>query len=287
MSELETRFVRPPQPLLDHLAAGALAAAGEPRSPSECTWVEHGSNTVVVLGGRTAVRIARSPAGAAGLRRAQALVDALPELPFAVPRSVGEPVQADGHLAIPTLRLRGASSPGQPVDAVVLADLLEAVHAVHLDLVRDHLAPARAFTGGADWERVLTEQVVPLLALERREEAHRRIRELATLEAVPPAFNHGDLGSSNVLWADGRVVGVLDWDLAAADDPAEDVATVATSFGAWEPLAALLGRDTMRRARTFADTFGLQVVAFAVLGGRPPEEVARAVARAEHGLRAP
>lgn len=286
MTELETRFVRPPQPLLTHLAARALGEAGERRAPDECVWVEHGSNTVVVLAEQTAVRITRQAAGAAELLRAQALIDALPDLPFLVPRSLGDPVETEGHVAVPTLRLRQGSEPPEVPDAVVLGELLEAVHTVDLDRVRGHLAAPRAFFGGDDWQQVLTGRVVPLLAPDLQQDASARVADLVTLAAVPPVVNHGDLGAGNVLWSGDRISAVLDWDLAAADDPAEDVATVATSFRAWDALSRRFDEDTMRRAQVFRRTFPLAVVAFAVLAERPAPEVDRAVARAEQGLRA-
>lgn len=284
MTQWESRFVRPAQPVLDHLVSRAFVEAGETRTPAQCTWVEHGSNTVVALGQQAAVRIARQPAGAAELLRAQALVDTLPELPFAVPRSLGDPVEVDGYVAIPTMRLHGVSQPPHPPDAVVLRDLLETVHEVDIEPLSDHLAPPRSFYGGTDWEAVLTDQVVPLLVPELRHEALARISDLAAVGGAPPALNHGDLGSSNVLWSGGRITAVLDWDLAAADDPAEDVATVATSFRAWSAMSTLLDADTMRRAAVFRRGFPLQIVAFAVLGSRSHIEVERAVARAERGL---
>lgn len=286
MTSLETRFVRPPQAVLATLVSRALTEAGEATDPVDCTWVEHGSNTVVVLGERTAVRITRQPSGAADLLRTQALVDALVDLPFDLPRSTGDPIEAEGHIAIPTQRLHGVSDPPDPPDAVVLRDLLEAVHSADLARLRPHLAPPRSFFGGEHWQQVLTDRVVPLLPLDLRDDALARIQGLAALPAAPETLNHGDLGTSNVLWSAGRVSGVLDWDLAAADDPAEDVATVATSFRAWDQLSSVLDEGTMSRAGVFARIFPLAVVAFAVLGDRPPAEVTRAVARAERGLRA-
>src|SRR5699024_4941694 len=168
MTELETRFVRPPQAVLATLVSRALTAAGETTSPADCTWVEHGSNTVVALGERTAVRIGRHPSAAADLLRSQALVDALADLPFDVPRSTGDPVEADGHLAIPTRRLSGVSDPPDPPDAVVLRDLLEAVHSADLHDLRAYLAPPRSFFGGEHWQQVLTDRVVPLLPIDLR-----------------------------------------------------------------------------------------------------------------------
>ena len=50
------------------------------------------------------------------------------------------------------------------------------------------------------------------------------IRELrSSLRKVPPVFLHMDYWPGNVLWLDGRVSAVLDWDAAAYGDPALDV----------------------------------------------------------------
>ena len=50
------------------------------------------------------------------------------------------------------------------------------------------------------------------------------IRELRFgLRKVPPVFLHMDYWPGNVLWLDGRVSAVLDWDAAAYGDPALDV----------------------------------------------------------------
>lgn len=105
------------------------------------------------------------------------------------------------------------------------APLLEAVHSVPLDGVREHLAPAKSFSGGQQWESTLRETVMPRLLADIRGEARRRIDALADLPTSDVVVNHGDLADSNVLWADGKVSEVLDWDLASAEDPAEDVAS--------------------------------------------------------------
>ena len=50
------------------------------------------------------------------------------------------------------------------------------------------------------------------------------IRELRFgIRKVPPVFLHMDYWPGNVLWLDGRVSAVLDWDAAAYGDPALDV----------------------------------------------------------------
>lgn len=279
---VETGFVRPPDDLLDALVAGALRSAGARRGTG--TWVESGSSAVVLVTPDVVVRVARQPAHVAGMRRAQALVDALPELPFDVPRSVGDPVEADGHVAVPFRRVHGAPHPAGSGDPAELRRLLDAVHGVDVAPLRDHLAPAREFAGGAAWETVLRDEVVPRLDADVRGEAVARVDALAALPADERAVNHGDLAGSNALWADGRVSGVLDWDLAAWDDPAEDVAALVSWHG-WALLPAVTDGATAARADFFRRSFPLQLVAFAVLNGRPADEVARAVARAQERLR--
>lgn len=280
----ETRFVRPPEALLPTLVEAALRSAGRRSAP--VVWAEHGSHTLVALTDDVAVRVTRQPHAADDLLRAQRLVDALPPLPFAVPRSVGDAVEREGYLAVPVQRLPGTPEAPTRPDPAVLRDLLDAVHAVPLAPLTAHLAAPRAFCGGDAWQQVLHDRVVPLLPTDVRDEAARRVSALAALDAVEPVLNHGDLAGSNLHWQDGRVVGVLDWDLAAPDDPAEDVAALATSLAAWDVLVGVLDAGTLRRARVFARTFPLQVVGYGLLQRRPSAEVQRLVERAGRALRA-
>ena len=56
------------------------------------------------------------------------------------------------------------------------------------------------------------------------ETIYRAIRELRLgIRKVPPVFLHMDYWPGNVLWRDGRVSAVLDWDAAGYGDPALDV----------------------------------------------------------------
>lgn len=282
---VETQFVRPPHSVLEALVPAALSNAGERRHPRDGAWVETGSASLVYLCGEVAVRVSRQQSSGADLVRAQGVVDALPDLPFGVPRSRGEAVEVDGLVAIPVERLHGEPHPPGHADPHELRRLLGSIHAVDPLLVRDHLAPARSFTGGERWASVLRDQVVPLLDADVRAEARARVDALEALRPPRRAVTHGDLAGSNVLWSDGRVSGVLDWDLASLEDPAADVASLAVWHGP-ELLATITDPDTARRADVFRRTFVLQVVAFLVLDDRPDSELAPAIARAERHLRA-
>ena len=75
---------------------------------------------------------------------------------------------------------------------------------------------------------------------------------------------HGDWAPYNVVWHDGGVVGVIDWDLARPGDPLDDLAFAAWHWaplhhpdmlergplGPWEP-------DRERRLRLIVETYGL------------------------------
>lgn len=77
---------------------------------------------------------------------------------------------------------------------------------------------------------------------------------------------HGDWAPYNVVWRDGLVVGVIDWDLARPGDPLDDLAFAAWlwaplhhpamiaggEFGPWEDA------ERERRLRLVVETYGLE-----------------------------
>ncbi|MCI0159138.1 aminoglycoside phosphotransferase family protein [Leifsonia shinshuensis] len=283
---VETDFVAPGPRLFDELVTAALRAAGESTDPDRRVLVDHGSANLVVLVGATAVRVSRTEQAAAEVERAQRVIDGLPPLPFAVPRSRAEPVRAEGLIAIAQRRLPGEPYPSGSGDPRELASLLDALHRVPLDTVRADLAHPRAFMGGDAWRELMTERVLPLLDLRARTRGGRAVEELAALEEPSePSLVHGDLAGANVLWADGRVCGLLDWDLASAGDPAEDVAALATWHG-WDAITGVVSPGTEHRARVIAATYPLQLVCFGIVHGRPSAEIDRAVERANRALAA-
>nr|WP_297427720.1 phosphotransferase [uncultured Actinotalea sp.] len=96
---------------------------------------------------------------------------------------------------------------------------------------------------------------------------------------VPPSLVHGDLAGANVLLGgDGRVVGVLDWDLAQPFDPAVDAACLAW-FG-WPVVGAAVHPDALRRARVWHGVFPVEQVAAALDNSEDRRTVDGAVRRA-------
>lgn len=276
---VETLFVVPDRARTRDLVAEALRAAGVRAEPATWQWVDHGSANLVVLAGPVAVRIGRTPAAAAEASRAQALIEALPALPFAVPRAIAEPVYDGDLVAIAQRRLGGIPHPSGDGDPRALEALLDALAGVPIAGREPHLATPHAFMGGARWHPVMVDEAIPLLAPAARESARRAADALAELEPVPPTLVHGDLAGSNVLWADGAVSGVIDWDLASAADPAVDVAALAAWHG-WDVIARVRPREVVQRARVVAGTHPLQVLCFSIINERPEAERIRAAERA-------
>lgn len=276
-------FVRPDEELLREVVTCALNAAGGSLDPTRWTWIDHGSANLVVLVDDVAVRVNRSQHSALELLRTQRLVDHLPELPFALPRSLTAPVQVGDLVAIGQQRLRGAPHPGGHGDPDQLRLLLDALHSVHLESVREDLAPARSFMGGSRWREVMTNDAIPMLTPKARDAAHAAVDRLTALPPVADALVHGDLAGANVLWRDGHVCAVLDWDLASADDPAEDVAALGIWHG-WESVTRATSADIVERAKAFAATYPIQLICFAIINGRPADELDRAIQRASAKL---
>ena len=77
-------------------------------------------------------------------------------------------------------------------------------------------------------------------------ELSRRRGDLAPTQASTLCLIHGDYWPGNVLWTDGRIVAVLDWEAARLGDPAADVAYCAMEMH-------LLGCD--EEAETFVSSY--------------------------------
>lgn len=236
------------------------------------TVAQGGSHHVVLLPGVAVVRIARKPSAVDALPRHVELLRQLPDFPFAVPVPLTDVMQVDGHTAVALSWVPGRPLPrGTAIDPLELSGLLDVLRDV--DCSRLPLGEPHAYAGGQRWAEVLRDEVVHRLPVEWRDEAWRRVEAALALPEVPASLVHGDLAGENVHWEDGRLVGVLDWDLAQPFDPAVDAACMA--WYGWDTLAAAVDETTLRRARTWYGTFGLEQIAFAVLNGESAEAIAK------------
>jgi aminoglycoside phosphotransferase (APT) family kinase protein len=223
---------------------------------------EHGNmHHVVLLPGLAAVRISRRPDAAAQLPRRVEILRAVAAagLPFAVPEPLTAVTVFGERAAVAVSWIDGESLPEGVGDPAAFGLLLEALRGVEVSPELEAvLHEPRQHADGLGWADILTDEVVPRLPKTWRDGVRRRLDTLLALQDVPPRLVHGDLGGSNVHFgADGKLTGVLDWDLAIRSDPAIDAALVATWHG-WDVLRAAADEETYRRARAWNDPVGVE-----------------------------
>jgi aminoglycoside phosphotransferase (APT) family kinase protein len=239
-------------------AACDLLAGAE---PAECTVVTHGQfHDVVTAPGVGVLRVARDPGRESELRRVSDLCMRLSAvLPFPVPVPLGPVQTIAGRPAVATSWVSGESASRASERPAGARHLLAALRSVDLEGLEDVLAPPRAYAGGAAWPDVMLHDVVPRLPQRLRGEATQRIEDVLALDTPDPSLVHGDLAGDNVLWHGDEIAGVLDWDLAAAWDPAVDAACLA--WHGWPTVRQITDRDTYQRAVAWFRVFGLEQIA--------------------------
>ncbi|MFD3450619.1 phosphotransferase family protein [Streptomyces sp. NPDC058691] len=225
---------------------------------------------VVLLPGIAAVRISRRPSAAAALPRRTELLRAIGAagLPFAVPEPLTSVTAFDGRAAVAVSWIDGTGRPEGEGDPEQIGELLRALREVPLTAgLRRALAAAQEPAPVRGWAAVLAEDVIPRLPPRWRDEGRRRLDNAMALDPVPDALVHGDLAGSNVHWSpDGKLIGVLDWDLALPFDPAIDAACMA--WHGWDTVRRAVDAETYRRAKVWDQTFGIGHL-IAVLPGKP------------------
>ncbi|WP_433276115.1 aminoglycoside phosphotransferase family protein [Pseudonocardia xinjiangensis] len=243
--------------------------------------VHSGSHDVVLLPGVAAVRIARSAPAVEYLPRRTALLEELATtgLPFDTPVPLGPVVSTLDWTAVAVSWVPGRHAPPGTGDPATLRDVLDALAAVDLEPLVELLDVPHAYAGRERWEELILAEAVPRLPPRLRDSAVRRVEAVLALDPVPPRLVHGDLCGENMHWSpDGHVIGVIDWDLAHAFDPAIDVACLAHSHG-WPTLAKTVDHATYARARTWYGTFALEQIVKYLLDDADPEAMTECVGR--------
>jgi hypothetical protein len=186
---------------------------------------------------------------------------------------------------VATSWVSGTAPPAGVGDPRQLRALLDALATVEVSTVSDVLGVPHSYAGGEAWTEMLFGEVIPRLPHPWRDEAKRRVWAVLDLPPVTPQLVHGDLAGDNLRYADGVLVGVLDWDLASAWDPAVDAACLA--WHGWQNLRAAVDANTYARAVAWYGTFGIEQVAAAIIEGEPARVVDTYVSRAVKWLQAP
>jgi aminoglycoside phosphotransferase (APT) family kinase protein len=256
-----------------------IAEALVPGAPMDTARLTQGSHHhVVLLPGVAAVRISRHAAAAAALpRRTEVLrLVAAAGLPFAVPEPLTPVRGFEDRAAVAVSWIDGAELPRDAASPAQLGALLGALAEVALTpALREVLSRTNEDAAGRPWAEFVADHVLARLPVRWRDEGRRRLDAALALEPVAPSLVHGDLGAANAHWGpDGSLVGVLDWDLARAFDPALDAALL--SWYGWDVVAGAVDGATFRRARVWDGLFGSEHF-IAILNGIADEQVERLV----------
>ncbi|MFC4117482.1 aminoglycoside phosphotransferase family protein [Nonomuraea zeae] len=253
-----------------------IAEALVPDAPLDSARLaEHGNmHHVVLFPGVAAVRISKRPSAAAKLPRRVEILRAVAAagLPFAVPEPLTAVATFGERAAVATSWIDGEGLPEGIGDPEAFGLLLEALREVEISPgLEAALHTPRRYADGLGWADLLNEEVIPRLPAKWRAGARQRLDALLALEEVPARLVHGDLGGGNVHFGeDGKLAGVLDWDMAILSDPAIDAALVATWHG-WDVLRAT-DEETCRRAWAWNDAVGVGHL-HAVFDGKPLSHV--------------
>jgi aminoglycoside phosphotransferase (APT) family kinase protein len=271
----------------DTSLASYLEAIGQ---PGDATGAElrRGQFHDVLLAGQTAYRFPRDERSRLLLPGRVAVLRALAA--SARPIAIAE-VVSDAAVDQPLGRCHVALTrvPGRPLKAGELADpraesaavgdlarLLDGLGGLGADeAVRAVVPPA----DGGLWDQFaadVREVLFPLMSDHGRVRAEAELDRVRKVDATGDALVHSDLGGDNLLWDTSgprpTLAAVLDWDGVHLGNQAEDLASVAATFG-W-PLAVRLdakrhagATPTLEDARAIMATFALQQALPAALSG--------------------
>ena len=222
---------------------------------------------VLLIPGVAAVRVSKRPLAAASMPRRVGVLRQLASagLPFQVPEPLTPVTMFGDRAAVAVSWVDGVALPEGAGDPAQVAEVLAAVSSVPLD--DSLLAVLDDRAKGPSWSAIVAEEIIPRLPARWQAEGRRRLDAVLALEPVPDALVHGDLSGSNVHWsADGKLLGVLDWDWAMPADPAIDAAQMA--WHGWDNVRRAVPGAIYRRARTWDALFGIGHLV-ATMNGRP------------------
>ena len=240
----------------DELAVARRLAPGLDWSAARVE--EGGQSHRVLLGNDQAViRMARTASVSADMPRSVALHDAVAQLlPWMVPTPLG-PVTDHGGLSAVAMRfIPGSAHPPHQGDPRILRRVVRHLEDVKVEPLRPLLADPFSFRG--PWTDERRRQSHDALPETLRAPALALWDRLDELAQVPPALVHGDLAGHNMHWRGGELLGILDWDLAAAWDPALNTAYLALWHGQELLDAIAPDAEQARRARIWLGLMSLE-----------------------------
>ena len=211
---------------------------------------------VLLIPGIAAVRVSKRPLAASLMPRRVEVLRQLASsgLPFQVPEPLTPVTLFDSRAAVAVSWVDGVALPEGEGSPTQIAEVLEAVRAV--PLTPSLMAVLDDRSAGPSWSAIIESTVLPLLPSRWQSEVRDRLDAALALAPVPDSLVHGDLGGSNVHYSsDGKLLGILDWDMAMPGDPAIDAALMA--WHGWDTVRRAVSADTYQRARTWDRLLGI------------------------------
>ena len=115
-----------------------------------------------------------------------------------------------------------------------LANFLKILHSLPKDLLP---SPNESISPRVFWEQTLRDfqqKLYPYMRHDARKQVTETFKialENENLWDFETVVCHGDLGSSNILYKDGHISGIIDFTFCAVDDPAQDLGALLVSYG--------------------------------------------------------
>ncbi|MEV6608574.1 aminoglycoside phosphotransferase family protein [Kutzneria sp. NPDC051319] len=229
--------------------------------------VDGNVHDVLLIPDVAAVRVSRRPLAASSMPRRVEVLRQLASagLPFQIPEPLTPVTMFGSRAAVAVSWVCGTALPEGVGSPTQIAEVLDAVRSV--PLTPSLLAALDSRADGPSWSTVIESVIVPLLPSRWQADVLDRLADALALPAVPDSLVHGDLGGSNVHYSpDGKLLGILDWDMAMPGDPAIDAALM--SWHGWETVRQAVSPSSYHRARTWDSLLGVGHLV-ATMNGRP------------------
>lgn len=185
---------------------------------------------VVIANPDSVIRMARTIDATEEMPRSIKLLELVSDqLDYQIPVATSQIQTVDSLGSVAMSFIPGSAHEPHYGDPKILGKLVSDLAQVELEPLREHLASPFAFRGS--WTDERQQQCFDALPEELRGPASSLWAQLDELAQVPPGLVHGDLAGHNMHWVDEELIGILDWDLAAAWDPALNTAYLSLWHG--------------------------------------------------------
>lgn len=202
----------------------------------ELSWENAGVNEggqfhkVVIANGHSVIRMARTEEATGQMPRSVKLLERLEgQLDYRIPVATSRILQVGGLGSVAMSFIPGSAHEPHYGDPKILGKLVNDLAAISLEPINEYLAAPFAFRG--PWTDERQQRCFDALPDPLRGAATTLWAQLDSLAQVPPGLVHGDLAGHNMHWVAQELVGILDWDLAAAWDPALNTAYLSLWHG--------------------------------------------------------